>query len=54
MRLPVTGNGAQKNRRKLRIAANLGVERIDEPANALLGNPVELLVEEIMWRTPRR
>jgi hypothetical protein len=43
MRLPIIGNGTRKNRRKLGVEANLDVEGIDEPANAILRYVIELL-----------
>ena len=43
MRLPIARDGARKNRRKLGVEAHLDVEGIDELADAILGNVIELL-----------
>ena len=43
MRLPITRDGVCKNRRKLGVEANFDGEGIDELANAIFGNVIDLL-----------
>src|SRR5215210_1107642 len=42
MRLPVARNRARKNGSEFRIEPDLGIERVNQPANALLGYNVAL------------
>src|SRR3954466_13661776 len=42
MRLPIARNRAGKNRSEFRIEPDLGIESVNQPANALLGYNVAL------------